>query len=245
MSDSLRFLVIPYGTFLFKYRNAVFPLFLVVLLVAFTPGHPLGHHREFWLDALGLLVAGVGQGLHVVVLGWATIKRGGVNKHLHANGLLTEGAFAHCRNPLYLGNLFILCGLFILYNNRWVYVLGSLFFLAAYGAIVAAEEAFLGEKYGTDYEAYCHRVNRWWPSLRGVGRTITSRPFSWRRIIAKDYASAYNWMAVAILLLADKSWRWSPSRALTPYLIGLSILTTGCLLARYLKKSGHLGFTTE
>lgn len=110
-----------YGNFLFRARDAVFPLVLLVLLVAFRPEYPFG--SPLWdrrLDLVGLLVAAGGQALRAAVVGYAYIIRGGKNRQVYAEGLVTEGFFAHARNPLYVGNILILAGLFLIWNSRWM-----------------------------------------------------------------------------------------------------------------------------
>src|SRR5690625_1233205 len=113
-------LFIRYGNFLFKYRNIIFPLVLCALLFGFYPVQPLGNTDwSVGMNLLGFLISLTGEGIRVAVIGLAYIKRGGVNKRVHADTLVVEGIFAHCRNPLYLGNLLILLGLFIIHNNPW------------------------------------------------------------------------------------------------------------------------------
>ena len=192
-----------YGNFLFKYRNGLFALVLFALLFGLPP-HPFGNDlaSDRWLDLAGLLVALAGQALRAAVIGLAYIKRGGLNKKVHADELVTEGLFRHCRNPLYVGNLLILAGLFIIHNNPLVYLLGGLFFLSAYVAIVAAEEHFLAGKFGQDYRDYCRSTPRWWIDLRGLGMTLEGMRFNWRRVLAKDYASAFTWIITALAVMA-------------------------------------------
>src|SRR5690606_19893678 len=121
-----------------------FPLILFVLLFGFYPLQPTDNACDnLALDLFGFFIATLGEGIRVAVIGLAYIKRGGVNKRVYADNLVVEGIFAHCRNPLYLGNLLILLGLFIIHNNPWVYLLGFGFFLSAYSAIVVAEEDYL------------------------------------------------------------------------------------------------------
>ncbi len=237
MHDSL----VNYGNFLFKYRNAVFPLVLLTLFAGFSPAIPFGNlDLDGYLDLIGLLVAALGQGIRAAVIGLIYIKRGGINKKIHADFLVTEGIFAHVRNPLYVGNLLILFGLFIIHNNPWVYGLGSLFFLIAYSAIVMAEEAFLGQKFGAEYTAYCQRTGRWLPNLNGLQETLQSMQFNWRRVVLKDYASSYTWMVTAAILMGyeavvHKGWDAASDRVelLGGVLIALTFLF---LVARTLKK---------
>jgi protein-S-isoprenylcysteine O-methyltransferase Ste14 len=245
MKASQESLFIRYGNFLFKYRNIVFPVVLCALLFGFYPVRPMDNSNySVGMDLLGFLISAMGESIRVVVIGLAYIKRGGVNKRVHADTLVAEGIFAHCRNPLYLGNLLILLGLFIIHNNPWVYALGLGFFLTAYSAIVAAEESYLQIKFGADYQKYCHQVNRWLPQLGGLRKTLRSMEFNWRRVIAKDYASAYSWIVLALLLMGYERLLLSPTEEAAFWLRDLGIifilLTIGFIIVRFLKKSGRL-----
>jgi protein-S-isoprenylcysteine O-methyltransferase Ste14 len=246
MTEQASSFTIQYGNFLFKYRNTVFPIVLIALLAGLRPVEPLGDARlDFWMDILGLSVALLGQGLRVLVIGLAYIRRGGRNKRVHADRLVTDGIFGHCRNPLYVGNLLILAGLFIVHNNPWVYLIGGAFFLYGYHAIVAAEESFLLDKFGEDYAAYCRRVNRWLPRLEHLTQTLQGMEFHWRRVVAKDYSSAYAWMVLAILLLAGEvvlrsTW---PENSTPLFGLGIALagITLAFLVAWRLKKTRRLG----
>ena len=137
MTQGSTTLAVRYGRWLFKYLNKVFTVVMLVLLLGLPPvtvGHDVRLDR--WVDVLGIAIAAAGQILRAAVIGLEYIKRGGVNKQPHADKLVTGGMFAHCRNPLYVGNLLILAGLFVIHNHPLVYVLGGLFYLSAYYAIV-------------------------------------------------------------------------------------------------------------
>jgi len=239
---------IRYGNFLFKHRNTVFPVVTLALFLAFRPREPWGSVQlNFWLDVLGVSLALLGQTLRVLVIGLAYIRRGGRHKKVHADRLVTDGIFSHCRNPLYIGNLLIVAGLFIIHNNPWVYLLGGAFFLSAYHAIVAAEESFLQKKFGDDYAAYCRRVHRWMPNFHGLSDTIRGMGFNWRRVVAKDYSTAYVWMVMAVLLLAYETglrsnWPENSTQFLNLGLVFVG-LTLTFLLAWRLKKTKRLGRT--
>lgn len=236
---------VGYGNWLFQHRNAVFPLVMLALFLLFRPVLAAGSPGvDSLFDQIGLLVASAGQLLRVAVIGFAYIKRGGVNKRVHAEELVTEGFFAHARNPLYVGNLLILSGLFIIHNNGWVYLLGGAFFVTAYIAIVAAEETFLLQKFGDEYRDYCARVNRWLPDPRGLMDTMQSMDFNWRRVLLKDYASCYAWVMTALALMYYEvvvrvGVRYSGQRASTVLVAGV-IATAIFLVIRHLKKTKTL-----
>ena len=202
MSHGTPSLAVGYGRWLFKYRNKVFTVFLLILLLGLPPvtvGHDVRLDR--WLDVLGFAIAAAGQALRAAVIGLEYIKRGGVNKQPHADKLVTGGMFAHSRNPLYVGNLLILAGLFVIHNHPLVYLLGAAFYLSAYYAIVVAEEDYLRNKFGAEFDAYSQQVPRWTLRWNGLATTVSSMQMNWKRMVQKDYGTAYFWMAGAALLL--------------------------------------------
>ena len=147
------------GHFFFRYRDAILPGILLTLLLLTRPRRPFDSDElDGVMDAFGLLVICAGQVLRIGTIGYAYIVRGGKDRRVYAEGLVTSGLFGTSRNPLYLGNLLIYAGLLIVWNNPWVYVVGGPFFVFLYRAIVAAEEEFLHAKFGPGFERYCRDV---------------------------------------------------------------------------------------
>ena len=190
------------GRFVFRFRDYLTPLGLVLILALTWPEHLFGSEAvNRWVDALGLLVAATGQALRVLVIGFAYIVRGGANKQLAAPKLVCEGFYAHSRNPMYVGNMLLLTGLAIIYNSRWVYVVGLPLFIGGLLSIVKAEEQFLATKFGGEYEDYCRRVNRFLPNPRGLRATMASMTFDWKRVLRKEYGTTFAWLSAALFLL--------------------------------------------
>ena len=238
-------LLVRYGNFLFHYRNTLFPAVLLALFIAFRPQYPRGSERlDHLLDLAGVLVALAGQALRVAVIGYVYIIRGGRDQRVYAEDLVTRGFFAHSRNPLYLGNFLVLIGLFIIYNNPWVYILGIAFFGLGYAAIVAAEEAYLRQKFGEAYDAYMRDVPRWLLRWRGLRQSVAGMRFNWRRVLLKEYGSTYVWTAGAIALMAAETLAHHSYAERAQYLnalwVSLAVLTMGWATTRYLKKSRRL-----
>ena len=194
-----------WGTFLFKYRDAVFPAVILAIIIATRPRFPSGSRRaDLWLNLLGILVAFSGQALRIAVIGYRYIVRGGKNRRVHAEDLVTDGFFALSRNPLYVGNILVLFGLFIIWNTPLLYLLGVPFVLSGYMGIVAAEEAFLRRKFGAAYVEYCRTTNRWIPDLRKARAAIDGMPFNWRRVLLREYGSWTAWIGTAgVLIIAE------------------------------------------
>ena len=244
-SESRERLLVRYGNFLFHHRNALFPAVLLALFSAFRPQYPRGSERlDNLLDFVGVLVALAGQALRVAVIGYVYIIRGGRDQRVYAEDLVTRGFFAHSRNPLYLGNFVVLLGLFIIYNNPWVYLLGIGFFGLGYAAIVAAEEAYLREKFAVAYDAYMRDVPRWLPRLRGFRQSVADMRFNWRRVLLKEYGSTYAWTAGALVLMAADTLAYHSYGERARYLnllwTAIALLTIGWATTRYLKKSRRL-----
>src|SRR4051812_38054034 len=105
--------MITIGNFFFKYRNY---LFIFLYLALFIPSPPVfttkffGEHYYIWPIIIGLLVTISGQAIRGATIGLAYIVRGGKDKKVYADELVTEGIFNHCRNPLYVGNILMLLG---------------------------------------------------------------------------------------------------------------------------------------
>ena len=104
---------------------------------------------------------------------------------------------------MYVGNFFLLLGLAIA-SNSWVFALvGIPLSLGMHKAIVAAEENFLRNKFGAQFDDYCARVPRWVPRLSGLAHTLSGMEFQWRRVVQKEYAAGFDWFsATAVVVLS-------------------------------------------
>ena len=100
--------MIQIGNFFFKYRNF---LFIILYLLLFIPSPPIFGEKTFGQNyylypiILGLLVTVTGQLIRGMTIGLAYIVRGGRDKKVYADQLVTEGIFTHVRNPLYVGTV--------------------------------------------------------------------------------------------------------------------------------------------
>lgn len=195
----LRALLEKAGHLLFGTRNVLFPAAFLAVVAAFPP--PRTPLSLAW-PAAGLSLLALGQGLRVLTIGFRYIKRGGKDGRIFAHGLVTGGVFAHCRNPMYAGNLLALLGLLVTAGNPIGVVLGGGFFATAYVAIVLAEETYLEGRFGDEYRAYRARVARFLPRLRGLAATLRPLPFDWRKVIAKEHGTLYLNLLLALLVLA-------------------------------------------
>jgi protein-S-isoprenylcysteine O-methyltransferase Ste14 len=231
------------GNFLFKHRNLIFPLFIILMILGSEPF--LGDMRnEAWIYATGIVIALSGQVIRALTIGLAYIVRGGRDKKVYAKDLVTNGIFAHCRNPLYLGNILIVTGLAVVADSVLFYFIGIPFFVISYVSIINAEESYLSEKFGEAYRGYCRKVNRLIPDLSGIGTTLKSMTFNWRRLLVKEYGTTYTWItAVIVLIVKNHYLHYGRELSMTVVWISSSsfaAVTLCYLFVRYLKKSGQL-----
>ena len=228
------------GNFLFHYRNSLFPLVYLLLLPKSPP--LLASYRLAAL--LGLLVAATGQTVRAVTIGLDYIRRGGRNRQVFANRLVQGGIFAHCRNPLYVGNYLVIVGVGLASNSILFLGVAVPFFAFAYRAIIAAEENYLRTRFGPAYDDYCARVNRFLPRFAGLGRTVDEMEFNWRRLISAEYGSTFVWTAAMTLVVLKNVWLAGDYRSGNHLVLALwaalALVTLAYAVARYLKKTGKL-----
>ena len=186
------------GNFSFRYRGYLLP---VAVLLLFIPSARLTADPSV-AGFAGFLIAVAGQACRICTIGLAYIIRGGKDHKVYAEELVTTGLYSHVRNPMYVGNFFLIIGLAIA-SNSWVFALvGVPLAFGMHVAIVAAEENFLRNKFGAQFEAYRARVPRWVPRLAGLANTVGGMNFEWRRVVAKEYAATFDWFsAVAVVVL--------------------------------------------
>ncbi|MEZ5277963.1 MAG: isoprenylcysteine carboxylmethyltransferase family protein [Opitutaceae bacterium] len=236
--------MVAIGNFFFRYRNLVFILFYAALFLPSAPlfpAHFFGPNYFLYPIIIGLVVTISGQLIRGATIGLAYIIRGGRKGKPYAEGLVTEGIFHHCRNPLYVGNILMLVGMGILSNSLVFAVIVIPLFMFIYQAIVLAEEDFLRGKFGSGFDDYCRAVSRWVPDLRGIGGTVTGMHFNWRRWILMEYNTQFIWLLGIFLVLlfkypllthGDLVHRNQLLNIVVP------VLVLGYLLVRFLKKSG-------
>jgi protein-S-isoprenylcysteine O-methyltransferase Ste14 len=224
--------VIAIGSFLFRYRNALFPLSFALV---FLPGARILAHPGVAL-AFGASIALAGQALRALTIGLKYIVRGGRARRVYAKDLVTDGMYAHTRNPMYVANLVILSGIAVA-SNSWACVAVALpVFAFCYACIVAAEEEFLRARFSDAFDAYAAEVPRWRMRFRGLGQTLAATRFSWRRVLVKEYGTPVAWIAGLSLFGLIRGIPGDESLTAVFYAI---LVVTGIfwIFARWLKKA--------
>lgn len=225
------------GNWVFRTRDFLFP---VAFALALLPG-PALFAAPTRAVAIGFGIAALGQAILVGTIGFKYIVRGGRDRRVYAEDLVTDGIYGHTRNPMYLGNLLILAGIAVA-SNSWICLVAAVaLFAFAYAAVVAAEEQYLLGKFGPAYAAYCRDVPRWVPRLRGLGATLSEGEFHWRRVVVKEYGTPFGWISAIAVIGLVRLWparEDGASRLAAEVLAAVLAVTAGLwLVARVLKKT--------
>jgi protein-S-isoprenylcysteine O-methyltransferase Ste14 len=113
-----------------------------------VPIRPLVGHALGW----PLVAGGIG------LAGWA-VASSGLTAVDRPERLVTTGAYAVSRNPMYAGWSAAMLGVAALGRNGWL-AIGTLIAAAAIRRAILREEATLSEAFGVEFDAYRSRVGR-------------------------------------------------------------------------------------
>ncbi len=188
------------GRWLFANRSYVPVLFLPVvalvlaeerlagLLSRYVSFEFTGRWEYVW-DGTCVALAMTGVLIRVIAAGYAAKGTSGGNtrRGQRADELNTTGLYSLVRNPLYLGNLILSMGVLLTIRSWELLAILCLTFLLYYERIIAAEEAFLEEKFGRPYREWASSTPCLRPRL--TGWRSPPKGFSWRRAIRHEYQS--------------------------------------------------------
>ncbi|MGB5378534.1 methyltransferase family protein [Muriicola sp.] len=227
--------MVKLGNFFFRTRNYLFPVFYIILFLPF----PRISENYTPIFITGLCIALIGQLVRMLTIGMVYIVRGGKNRRIYAEGLVTDGLFSHCRNPMYVGNILLVIGMSILSTSMFAVLVMIPLFIFIYEAIVRAEEAYLRNEYGSGFDVYSSNVNRWIPKLQGIGKTFAENDFNLKKVAYKEYNTSFIWMTGAVLLFAyNTNWLGHTLTLANDfyYIVAIGLLTIFYFTTRYFKK---------
>jgi protein-S-isoprenylcysteine O-methyltransferase Ste14 len=119
-----------------------------------------------WPQVAGMVTGAAGAAVALwCVLTFALIGRGTPAPFDPPRRLVVRGPYRFVRNPMYIGAGLALASAALFYESWPLLGYTGLFFLATHLIVVGYEEPTLRRTFGQEYEAYCRRVRRWWPSV--------------------------------------------------------------------------------
>ena len=113
-----------------------------------------------------LLILGIILVLAGIALWIYAVPISKIDDGIKENRLVTTGAYALVRNPIYSAAMISCTGVILILSNAWFFVLPLVYWLFMTVLMKATEEKWLRDLYGKEYDDYCKRVNRCWPWIR-------------------------------------------------------------------------------
>jgi len=183
------------GQVLFRNRGWLPVPFLAVPLL--VPGT---QSRMTWIAGLALVALGeLVRTAGVAAAGTVTRRRS-----RDVQRLVTYGAFAWCRNPLYVGNYLAWMGFTVVSGVFWFLPVATLLFAIEYTLIVRYEEGVLESIFGAEYLAYKARTPRWF-GRPPAGSTAGAH--DWREAIWSERSTLLQYVALgAAFWLKARGW---------------------------------------
>ncbi len=191
----------PMGEWLFKRRSFTpVPVIAVFVLAA----------RPTWTTfAAGLPVVILGELLRAWSVAYAGLGTRG--RTIGAEELVSWGAYAHVRNPIYVANFLLCVGCGVMAGlaaPSWRGAVGLAavgLFAFQYAAIVAAEERWLSAKFGPAFEVFRATVPRWIPQVARGGAAAPGRP-RWREAARSERDTILGILAILAYVAARIYW---------------------------------------
>ena len=181
------------GKWLFRWRSYL-PLTLIALILPALRDYSyfMGSHvGDVVWEIFCLAVSFFGLFIRALTVGHSPKRTSGRNtKRQVADSLNETGMYSITRNPLYLGNFFMILGVVMFAHHLWLTLVYVLAFWLYYERIVMAEEEFLLEKFSMEYEIYLKRTPAFVPNIRLWQNP--DLPFSLRTVLKREYSGFFG-----------------------------------------------------
>lgn len=195
ISEAERSTAARIGQVLFKNRGWLPVPFLAVPLL--VPG---AQTVTSWSVGLGLVALGEAiRTAGVAAAGTVTRRRS-----RDVQRLVTYGAFAWCRNPLYVGNFLAWMGFTVVSGVYWFLPVALIIFAVEYTFIVRYEEGVLESIFGQVYLDYKAKTPRWFP--RPPKPEDAQGEFFWAEAWRSEISTFLQFAAIILVFWAKDKW---------------------------------------
>ena len=155
--------------------------------------------RPEWGDIL-FIVLGVVFAIFGIALWLKAVLKDKVDDRIIENRLVTSGAYAYVRNPIYSAFMLLFSGILLINGNALTFIIPFLYWWFMTVLMKNTEEKWLTERYGAEYEAYCRKVNRCIPGVPDKD-VIYESDISDARWIAYDLPGNVGWILYFVGLI--------------------------------------------
>ena len=162
----------------------------------------------YFIIGIGLIV--VGESIRIYGVRFA----GGATRtrEVGAPSLCTSGPYSRCRNPLYLGNMIIYCGVVLMAGGQFLWPLlfiVFIFFTLQYSMIISLEEETLVQLFGNEYQLYRESVPKLFPRINPWLGNDKRVPLTIIQTLKTEKRTLQNIIIIIILISAKNYYGFS------------------------------------
>lgn len=172
------------GQVIFRNRGWIPVPFLAVPLL--VPGQQA---RHLWIIGIVMILVGELIRLSGVAAAGTVTRR----RSREVQRLVNYGAFAWCRNPLYVGNWMVWLGFTVISGVLWFLPVATVIFAVEYYYIVRYEEGVLESIFGQEYLDYQRVTPRWFPRPPS---TPVSGPHAWGEAVWSERSTVLQYVVL-------------------------------------------------
>ena len=180
-----------------KIDNTILSAMIILtgFLYLFSDFYPHNQAFDYLFDFLGMLLILIGALFRMSARGHKkTYSQQG-------ESLVTTGPYTLVRNPMYLGSFLIGAGFAWVVWPWWALPLFVLLFYLRFNKQIVLEEKHLAKAFGKEYDQYCARVPRLFPSWANIQKARFREAFNFKEIFStKEKNCLWAWPLAAVIL---------------------------------------------
>lgn len=230
------------GNWLFQRRSYLPIVCFTVIIISLRHFHfPYGKHRldQYW-EVFCLTISLSGLAIRILTVGYVPDGTSGRNtKGQKACVLNTTGMYSLLRHPLYLGNFLVWLGVSMFARFWWLTLIMILSYWLYYERIIFAEEKFLQQQFGQQFNDWAEKTRIFLPKLTSWKKP--ARPFSIRMVFKREHTTVF--LIILLFFAMEEAASLLTTGSFEPDTMWLIILAAGSaqyMLFRFLKKHTKL-----
>lgn len=170
------------GDFLFRHRG-ILPIIILIPALWLTYHNQHIDQKYYFIF---FIVSLFGLFIRCITIGIVAENTSGRNtsEGQIADTVNTKGIYSIVRHPLYFGNFFMWLGLALCTYNIYFIFIFMLLYWIYYERIMYAEEEFLRDKFGKEYEAWAEKTPAFIPDFSKWSSEMNS--FNWKKVLRQE-----------------------------------------------------------
>ena len=133
----------------------------LIAMLILNYAFPIKKIITFPFNLTGLIALGFGILINLKADRQMSTHQTNVKPFQESSFLITDGAFAISRNPMYLGFLAILTGVFLLLGSISTFIIIIIFPILINHFYIRIEEKMLAARFTSQWQTYKNKIRRW------------------------------------------------------------------------------------